>query len=246
VKPPSSPPGPAGWSRENDLSGTSSDASPPSSRGLRVFGPMAPRDTDATAFTAILTDLIERVPGAVAAALVDSEGETVDYAGRGDPFDLRVAAAHLQLVLQGIARSGALGEPRWVVVRGERKSVAASALPDGYALGLLLKPRAAFTISTRALKACTRALAAEAGWTDLERHDGVRQRSWFPVIVETDRRGRPTHVSSPGGAKIMVEVLGAVMGLSVRERGFRVRTAQGAELMLVREPNQRWYADEPI
>jgi hypothetical protein len=44
----------------------------------------------------------------------------------------------------------------------------------------------------------------------------------------------------------MVEVLGAVMGLSVRERGFRVRTAQGAELMLVREPNQRWYADEPI
>ena len=42
------------------------------------------------------------------------------------------------------------------------------------------------------------------------------------------------------------EVLGAVMGLSVRERGFRVRTASGSELMLVKEPHRRWYADEPI
>ena len=41
---------------------------PPSSR---TFGPVALRDTDATPFTTILEDLIERVTGAIAAAIVD-------------------------------------------------------------------------------------------------------------------------------------------------------------------------------
>jgi hypothetical protein len=201
------------------------------------------RDTDATPFTIILDALIDRVAGAYAAALVDSQGETVDYTGRGEPFDLRVAAAHVQIILASVERYAALGEPRWIVIRGPRKSIAASVLPDGYVLMLLLRPRAAFTISTRALKVCTRALAEEAGWTDLEQRDGVKQRSWFEVDVDTDRRGRPTHV---GPKKVPVEVLGAVMGLAVRERGFRVRTAEGSELTLVREPQQRWYADEPV
>lgn len=218
---------------------SSLDAQPSS----RAAVPIVPRDTDATPFTAILDALIQRISGAYAAALVDSQGETVDYAGRGEPFDLRVAAAHLQIILASIERFGALGEPRWVVIRGGRKSIAASVLPDGYVLVLLLRARAAFTISTRALKACTRALADEAGWSDLEKRDGVKQRSWFEVAVEVDRRGRPTHA---GAKRIEVEVLGAVMGLSVRERGFRVRTAEGSELTLVREPKQRWYADEPV
>ena len=212
--------------------------------------PVVARDTDATPFTPILEALIERVSGAMSAALVDSQGETVDYAGRGEPFDLRVSAAHLQIILATVERFGALGEPRWLVIRGARKSIAASVLPDGYVLVLLLRSRAAFTISTRALKVCTRALAEEAGWTDLQKRDGVKQRSWFEVTVETDRRGRPTHVGSVEHDErqkpIAVEVLGAVMGLSVRERGFRVRTAEGSELTLVREPRLRWYADEPV
>lgn len=216
---------------------------PPSSRLLRAVGPTV-RDTDATPFSTILAELVQRIPGSYAAALVDSEGETVDYAGHGDPFDLRVAAAHLQLVLQGIAIDAiSLGEPRWVVVRGHRKSVAASVLPDGYALALLLRPRSAFSISTRALKVCTRALAIEAGWTDLEEKDGVKQRSWFAVDVETDTRGRPVRV---GANRVVVDVLGAVMGLGVRERGFRLRTFDGTELTLVREPRRCWYADEPV
>jgi hypothetical protein len=216
------------------------EAAPPSSRAL---GPIVPRDVDVTPFTTILDGLLKRIPGAYAAALVDIQGETVDYTGRGDPFDMRVAAAHLRIVLNDVERLGALGEPRWVVVRGQRKSIAASVLPDGYALVLMLRPRSAFTISTRALKVCTRALAEEAGWKDLEKRDGVKQRSWFVVDVETDGRGRPSHV---GAARVAVEVLGAVMGLSVRERGFRVRTAEGTELTLVREAHQRWYSDEPV
>lgn len=218
------------------------EGSPPS---VRLIMPLIARDTEATAFTVILESLLERVAGAYAAALVDSLGETVDYAGRGDPFELKIAAAHLQILLRSLGDVPGVGEPRWIVIRGMHRSFAASALPDGYVLVVLLRPRAAFTISTRALKVCTRALADEAGWTGVElaKSDGVKQRSWFFTKVETDRRGRPTHV---GESRTSVEVIGAVMGLSVRERGFRVRTSAGSELTLVREPRQRWYADEPV
>ena len=204
-----------------------------------VGGPMVARDTDATPFTSILSTLLEAVPGAYAVALVDAEGETVDYTGRGAPFDLRIAAAHIQLVLQGIDRFNGLGAARWITVRGRRKSIAATVLPDGYALALLLRPRSAFAISTRALGVCLRALAVEAGWKEL----GDSGRSWFPVAVTTDRRGRPIRI---GEKEADVEVLGALVGLSRRERGFRVRTENGSEFMLVREPGQRWYADEPV
>jgi hypothetical protein len=221
--------------------GEDSGGAPPSSRTLSALGPIAPRDTNTTAFTAILEDLLGRVPGAYAVMLVDNLGETVDYTGRGDPFDLRIAAAHLQLVLQSIDRLKVLGEARWVVVRGQRRSIAATGLPDGYALALLLQPRAAFRISTRALKVCMRALAAEAGWS-AHPHD-AKERSWVAVTVATDGRGRPVAVGDP---PLTVEVLGTVVGLSVGERGFRVRTSEGSELMLVREARRRWYADEPI
>ena len=202
-------------------------------------GPLVVRDTDATPFTSILADLLEAVPGAYAVALVDAEGETVDYTGRGDTFDLRVAAAHLQLVLQGVDRFNALGSTRWITVRGRKKSIAATVLPEGYALTFLLRPRSAFAISTRALHVCMRALAEEAGWKELGEGGGT----WFPVSVATDRRGRPVRLGEKGTD---VEVLGALVGLSRRERGFRVRTANGSEFMLVREAGQRWYADEAV
>lgn len=199
-----------------------------------LVGPLVFRDTEPTPFTPILQALLEAIPGAHAATLVDGEGETVDYTGRGDPFDLRVAAAHLQLMLQDIERFNGLGAARWVTVRGRHKSIAATVLPEGYALTLTLRSRSAFALSTRALRVCIRALANEAGWK-LPPGD----RSWFAASVTTDRRGRPVRV----GAETDVEVLGALVGLSRRERGFRVRTVNGAEFMLVREACGQWYAD---
>src|ERR1700730_10328586 len=58
-----------------------------------------PRDQEASTFAAILNDLVVRLPGAFAAALVDGEGETVDYGGKVDPFDAKINAAHWRLVL---------------------------------------------------------------------------------------------------------------------------------------------------
>jgi hypothetical protein len=197
-----------------------------------------PRDTDETPFTAILALLLTRIPGAYGAALVDGEGETVDYSGTSDPFDLRIAAAHVQLLLQAVGRVGAFGEPRFIVVRGTEKSILMRALPEGYALSILLRRRAGFSdlASRRALSACERLLAKEAGWT-------VPKPSWAAVEVLDDSRGRPITL---GARRLHVEVMGALVGLPRGERGFRVRTNEGDELTVVREPNGVWYADEDV
>ena len=192
------------------------------------------RDVDATPFTTILDDLLRRVPGAYGAALVDGEGETVDYAGMAAPFDMRVAAAHLQIIVRQVEEWGALGAPRWLIVRGVRRSVVIRVLPEGYALAVLLRRRAGFTASHRAFAACELALAKEAGWAT------PVGRPWYPVEVEVDARGRPTKLRP----ELAVEVLGAAVGLPAPERGFRVRTRDGVELMLVREARHCWYADE--
>lgn len=197
---------------------------------------------DATPFARILHELIARLPGAYACALVDLGGETVDYAGVVDPFDVKVAAAHMRIILNDVEEYGAIGQPRWIVLRGQKRSFVARRLPDGYALVVMLRRRAGFTASARAYAACERALAVEAGWAPLGQGP-----AWYGVEVEVDRRGRPTRViAGREGRAVSVEVFGAIMGLPRAERGFRARTATGGELTLVREPGNTWYADEDL
>jgi hypothetical protein len=201
---------------------------------------------DATPFAAILDDLLTRMPGAVAAALVDHEGECVDYTGRAQRgtdwvFDLKVTAAHFAIVLADAAR---LLSARALVVRGAQKSFVVRALPDGYALVVVLRRRAGFTSSRRALDLCERALAVEAGWPIAE---GVH---WYPVRVEclgkTPARVAAHATGARGSASPRmhaVEVLGALVA---PERGFRVRLDSGVELTIVREAGGFWYADDAV
>jgi hypothetical protein len=202
------------------------------------------RDQARTSFTTILDHFIRRIPGAHGVALVDLEGETVDYAGHADPFDIKLSAAHWRLVLGVIADHDALGEPRSLVVRGTRRSFVAYALPEGYALVLLLGRRAGFAASSRAFYDCERALAREAGWSV-----ATGGRQWHAVRVDCDRRKRPIRVRTGRMARSL-EVLGVVVpaspGRRVREQGFRVRLDSGAELTLVREAGGHWYSDEPL
>ena len=207
------------------------------------------RDQGHSAFTAILAELVSRIPGAFAAAVVDADGETVDYYGRADPFEVRIAAAHWRIVLGQIASTSLLGRTRSVLVRGTRKSFILCPLPDAYALVVVLRRRAGFTASSRALICCERALCREAGWHP--RAAATSLEHWFPVSVECDRRRRPKRVraqetAASAGVPHGVEVLGAVMGLRMREAGFRVRLDSGVELTLVRESGGFWYTDDPI
>lgn len=168
-----------------------------------------PRDQGESAFASILASLVEDVPGARAAALVDSLGETVDYAGQAPPFELRVAAAHWRIVLAEAESQPSLGGLQWIVVRAARRSYVICGLPDGYALVILLARAAGFVGWHRAVATCGRVLSAEAGWKWSVGPDPV----WFRVDVVADGRRRPRAVRVAGHVH-PVEILGALAGLA--------------------------------
>jgi predicted regulator of Ras-like GTPase activity (Roadblock/LC7/MglB family) len=213
------------------------------SRGRARAAASPCRDNDASSFSPILLDFIARVPGAIGAVLVDRDGEAVDYAGRVDTYDLKLSGAHWQIVLRetrALAMHFDLGATQVLAVRGERRSFIVHALPDDYALVLLLGRRAGFTARRRAFAVCERALAHEAGWPVAAGPVG-----WFAAQVIEGRAGRPSRIRA-NGQEHAVEVVGRLTGLAATENGWRVRHDQGGELTLIREPGGHWYADEPV
>ena len=200
------------------------------------------RDTEPTAFTVLLSELLTRIPGASAAALVDRDGESVDYAGNLSPFDVKVAAAHWQIVLGELQRTEPFVGTRQVVVRGTLKSFIVRTLAEGYSVVVVLSARAGFAASTRAFLVFERAILREAGIGA-----SPNGPKWTPVTVENDVRARPRALAATASApRLSLEVLGAVVGLGKGEKGFRIRLDSGFEATVVREPGGAWYADEPI
>jgi len=197
------------------------------------------RDMEASPFSHLLSALIQRVPGAFAAALVDELGETVDYFGKFDPFELKVTAAHWQIVLSRAAIS-TIGSPRSVSISAGARSYIVVAFDTGYAAVVLLSRRSSVFPISRAFAAFEQALCKEAGWE-------MRPiaEPWFGVAVLCDETDRPRRVLD-GAHEVEIEVLGSVHGLSRRERGFRVRSRAGGELTLVRETSGFWYADTRV
>jgi len=202
------------------------------------------RDQDASPFSAILWRLCDGC-AAHAAALVDKEGETVDYAGRISPYEIRVAAAELRLVLAftHTAAVPGFGQVNEIRVRTGRRSYAIVGLGDGYAIVLELS-RHSFSVSPRAVLQATRELESEAGIESVLRPGGTK---WSRVEVRTS----PTDVRRPdavwlNGAWQAVTVLGRYRSgdLARRERGYLARLATGAEFSLVREPLGFWFADD--
>ncbi len=195
------------------------------------------RDQGETPFSIILTELCQAA-GAKCAALVDREGETVDYGGRGDPFDIRVLAAEWRLVLQYLGEAKHLGDSREFSVRAQRKSFLVVPMPEGYALVVELCRRATGA-SDRAVSEAVRRLCDEAGFS-------TGEPQWRSVQV-TEERGhsrRPESVSVEGEGHV-VTVLGRIASADrARERSFRVRFSSGEERTLVREPLGHWYLEE--
>jgi hypothetical protein len=218
----------------------SKDAAPSRKRQTQA----APaRAQDRSTFTQILDRLVRLSPGATGAALVDREGETVDYGGSVDPFELKVAAAHWQIVLTTIrAEQPGLADVQQITVHGRRRSYVVRQLPDEYAVVLILHRHASFAVSERALQEADARLGREAGWT-LPKGSAA----WCSVDVEPLEKDktRPARVFHAGGWR-EAEVMGSMVGLRAGERGFRVRLSSGVEMMLVRERHGRWFADESI
>lgn len=207
-------------------------------RGGRRASP--PRDQAPSSFTEILERLVVSTPSARGAVLVDFEGETVDYAGALDPFELKVAGATWQIAVADVCATSFAAFTQ-IVVRAARSSFVVRRVSDHYALVLVLHARAAFAVSDRALAEAEAALAREAGWPRRGR------AAWFGVSVRTEAGAehRPASILV-AEAWQPIEVMGALVDLCERERGYRVRLPSGAEMMLIRERNGRWFCDEPI
>jgi hypothetical protein len=207
----------------------------------------AARDQSDSQFSAILGRLCDD-SGALAAALVDAEGETVDYAGLLSPYEIKVAAAEWRIVLEVIRSARIPGFQRVgsVTVRAARRTFFIEALPDGYAIALCL-PQHQFNVSRRALAQATRELGQEAG---LAVPPPRGQATWARVKVRIPPgpsagvRTRPDAIWI-AGAWSPITILGRYQArdLSRSELGFLARLASGAEVFLVREPLAVWFID---
>ncbi|NUP14224.1 MAG: hypothetical protein HOW73_49955 [Polyangiaceae bacterium] len=209
------------------------------------------RDQGESPFAAILEDLLALVPFVRGAAIVDFEGETVDYAGELDPFELRVAAATLQLTLADIRECPYHGSAVQLSVCMGRAGYVLRALDPSYSLLMVLRKLGTFVVSTRVLLEIEARILVEAGLPI------VRKPSLHRIDVETFGRGsrirpariRPAQIARPAGQDLdwmSVEVLGALVGGAPGERAFRVRLPTGAECTLLRESKRFWFSEEPI
>ena len=212
---------------------------------MRARGRVAiDRDQEASPFSAILWRLCEGC-AAHAAALVDKEGETVDYAGRISPYEIRVAAAELRLVLAftRTAEVPGFSGVNDIRIRTGARSYAIIGLGDGYAIVLELV-RHSTSLSPRAVLQATRELESEAGIESVLRAGGTR---WSRVRIRPSREDarRPDAIWLEGAWQL-VTVLGRYRShdLARRERGYLARLPSGAEFSLVREPLGYWFADD--
>ncbi len=211
----------------------------------RQRAPAQQRDRQlVTPFTDILLRFCNSV-GSPGAALVDQEGETVDYAGVEDPYEIRVTAAELALVLRFVRDSNVPSWPQTteVIVRARKASFAVASVGDGYAVVMRL-PRHAFTLSRRALYEALRELSEEAGIDSVLRPEAER---WcrVQVLTEVGNPLRPEAVWRAGNwHKLTIMGRYQEPGFAPRELGFRARLRTGEEFNLVREPLGRWYAED--
>ena len=205
----------------------------------------AVRDQADSPFSAILSRLCDDC-GALAAALVDGEGETVDYAGLLSPYEVKVAAAEWRIVLAVVRESHLPGfhSASGMTIRAEERTFLIEGMPDGYAIALCL-PRHCFNVSRRALAQAVRELAREAG---LSLPEGRAQVHWARVKVRTpagSRLKRRPDAIWLENAWSPVTILGRYQArdLSRSELGYLARLASGAEVFLVREPLGVWFID---
>ena len=106
-------------------------------------------------FKTLLTKLVEDVPGASGAILADWEGESVEQYSFGDPFDMKVTAAHWGIVLtllKGLQGKYSIGQVREAVITTDQQYVIAGTLGDDYALVMTMNQSALPLVALRSFR----------------------------------------------------------------------------------------------
>ncbi|WP_224963419.1 roadblock/LC7 domain-containing protein [Geomonas subterranea] len=92
-------------------------------------------------FKRLLTTLVESVPGGNGAILADWEGEAVEQFSHGDPFEMKVTAAHWGILLtqlKVVHDKFTTGAVRETVISTDEQYVIVGAVGDDYALVMTL------------------------------------------------------------------------------------------------------------
>ncbi|MBX3249633.1 MAG: hypothetical protein KF901_20825 [Myxococcales bacterium] len=218
----------------------------PSSMPLRLRSPAeeATRDMAESAFTNILRAFWLANAGVLAVAFVDSEGECVDYCSSLPPFDAKVAAAHLRVVVDDVRRFAerrASGEPSHLEIHGRERDLVARSLGDDYLLVVVLAAGETDQAVLHDLEETVVRLRREAGigvpsWDpSAELTVEVRTAIGWPFAPRAFVEGGRRHeVASVLGRW---EEVGAVDVLDC----FRVQTARDEELTLAYDrAERRW------
>lgn len=206
-----------------------------------------------SAFTPILETLCESCLGAIAAGLIDEEGECVDHAcapnERISAYDIKLAGAYYQIAIRQANEGVQLGYVHQLRVQSDGFDYVVSLVFADYVLVLICRPGSISRVSRRAIRQVEVELAREAGWPVLNPHD----RYWRRVQVRTDSRGVPAEVCvlhnradgrrQAGPWRTIGEVETAARDVAVGlERAFWARLDTRLNLDLVREPTGFWYA----
>jgi len=115
-------------------------------------------------FKTLLNRLLEDIPGALGAIIIDWEGESVDHAARMDDYDIKLLGAHNGIILnhiRGTMDEIASSELEEVIIRtGENKTLIAP-LTEDYLLVMQLGPKAIASRAAFKMRRCVSALRHE-------------------------------------------------------------------------------------
>lgn len=115
-------------------------------------------------FKSLLSRLLEDIPGALGAIIIDWEGESVDQVARMDEYEIKVFGAHkgvvLSLLRDALARVDS-GELEEVLIRtGNNKTLIAPLTVD-YFLILTLGPESIAARAAFKMRRCVAELRSE-------------------------------------------------------------------------------------
>ena len=115
-------------------------------------------------FKKLLASLVESVPGASGAILADWEGEAVEQHCQGDPFEMKVTAAHWGILLcrlQALREQYATGVVQQGVITTDEQHAIIGAVGDDYTLVLTMHRDAQPLPALRYFKETARLLLKE-------------------------------------------------------------------------------------
>lgn len=206
------------------------------------------RDLDQSAFTPILRRLLRITPAVLGAAFVDYDGECIDYCSAVDPFDTKVAGAHMQMVAVDLGpRFAGLGwgAPQLLHLVADVRELLVARVSPEYSLVVVVTAGAVVRAVLEGLDRAVRELRVEAGVVPVTANEAD------PDALDVATRAAKGWAYAPAsyvqrGVRVdIAAVLGRWLEGGLVTGGdlvcFRVRTKAGQELTLAHDADtDRW------